>query len=1156
MTIPRRITDWVSSKIGAASGNAGTYPVADAKLEASGGSPRRQMQCPKCQHENPSEAKFCEACAAPLARLCPNCKAPASPSAKYCSQCGHALSSNGDNNRYSSPRNYTPQHLVDKILTSRAALEGERKQVTVLFADIKGSMEVITDRDLEDAQRLLHAVVERMIEAVHRYEGTVNSVLGDGIMALFGAPLAHEDHAVRACYAALSMQESIARYSDEVQRTHGVPIMVRVGVNSGEIVISAIGNDLHMEYTVVGQTVHLASRMEQMAKPGSVITTADTHHLAEGYIAMKSLGPVPVKGLADPVQIYEVTGAGPARTRLQAAAGRGLTRFVGRDVELEQLRRAQQLASQGHGEIVAIIGQAGVGKSRLMHEFIHSDETRKWLVLESNSTSYGHATPYLPIIELLRDYFKIDAREDKQSIREKVSGKILTLNPSLQDAILPVLDLLNALDDDHPFRALDPQQHRQSTYQAIIRLVLSENRVQPIVAIFEDLHWYDSLTLGLLNELVVRAQDARLLLVVSYRPEYRDEWKNRPNYRQLHLNPLASESLAALLQALLGSNPNLQILKNFLMQRASGNPFFVEEIVRALVDTGVIEGARSNYRLAKPFASHEIPPTVQAVLAARIDALPAAEKRLLQEASVIGHDVLFALLRAISGLPEDELRGLLDDVQASEFLYATQLFPDLQYTFTHSLTHDVTYNGVLLERRRDIHARIVDAIEKLYAGQLGEQVERLAHHAVRGDLKEKAVHYLRQSGVKAAARSALTDAQACFEQALDILKTQPESRSTLEQGFEVRLELRPVLRQLGEGRQMLEHLREAEAIAMRLQDDRRRGQACSFMTTAYAGVDELDEAQATGSRALEIAERLGDLKLRLITTSFLEQVCCYRGEYGHVVDLATGNLAALPAEWVNEHFGMAIPVSVFDRAWLIMSLSELGRFAEAAKYEAEVIQIADSTEYAFSIGWAHLGASMPHLLKGDWIKARALVEHWIATLRTGNVAIHMPWAVAASAWALAQIGETEQALERVHEAEELLERQAAHGIVGHRGWAYQAVGRACLVLGRLDKARQLAERAIGTSQHQPGFAAHALHLLGDLAFQPDRFDPENSTAHYREALAQAQKHGMRPLMAHCHFGLGKVYSRIGKPEAHKHLATAATMYREMDMAFWLKQVEI
>ena len=455
------------------------------------------MKCPKCQHENTVEAKFCEQCAAPLAgRICANCGSEVSPTAKFCAQCGYPLKPAADDPRFASPKSYTPRHLADKILTSRAALEGERKQVTVLFADIKGSMELFADRDPEDAQKLFDPVLERMIEAVHRYEGTVNRVMGDGIMALFGAPIAHEDHAVRACYAALRMQETVKRYADEVQRSHGVPVTIRVGLNSGEIVVCAIGNDLHMDYTVVGQTANLAARMEQMAKPGSVLTTADTLQLAEGYIAMKPLGPVSVKGIPDPVQIYEVTGAGAARTRLQVAAGRGLTRFVGRDVELEQLRRAQQLAGQGHGQVVAIVGEAGVGKSRLVHEFVHSQPTADWLVLESNSASYGHATPYLPVIELLRNYFKINVHDSTQSIREKVTGRILALDPSLQDAIPPMLDLLDALDDEHPFRSLDPVQHRQYTYQAVVRLLLSESRVQPVVVVFEDLHWNDSALLS------------------------------------------------------------------------------------------------------------------------------------------------------------------------------------------------------------------------------------------------------------------------------------------------------------------------------------------------------------------------------------------------------------------------------------------------------------------------------------------------------------------------------------------------------------------------------------------------------------------------------------------------------------------------------------
>jgi class 3 adenylate cyclase/tetratricopeptide (TPR) repeat protein len=1112
------------------------------------------MKCPKCQHENTLEAKFCEECAAPLARACANCGAQVSSTARFCSQCGQSLKPVAHDPRFASPKHYTPQHLADKILTSRVALEGERKQVTVLFADIKGSMELLADLDPEDAQKLLEPVLDRMIEAVHRYEGTVNKVMGDGIMALFGAPLAHEDHAVRACYAALRMQDAVTRYADDVQRSHGMPVTIRVGLNSGDIVVRAIGNDLHMDYTVVGQTVHLASRMEQMAKPGSVLLTANTLQLAEGYVSIRSLGPVPVKGLADPLQIYEVTGAGAARTRLQAALGRGLTRFIGRDVELEELRRAQQLAGGGRGQVVAIVGEAGVGKSRLVHEFVHSHHTADWLVLEASSISYGKATPYLPVIKLRKQYFKISVHESTRSIHEKVAGKIMTLDASLLDAIPPVLDLLDALEDEHPFRSLDPPQHRQYTYQAITRLLLSESRVQPLIVIFEDLHWNDSLSLGLLNALIVGAPDARLLLVVNYRPEYRDEWRNRPNYHQLRLEPLVGEDLTELLEVLLGYDPNLTTLRSFVMERASGNPFFAEEIVRALVDTGVLEGAPGNYRLARPLSSVEVPPTVQAVLAARIDALPAPEKRLLQEAAVIGYDVPLALLHAISGLTEDDLGGLLGNLQDAEFLYAAQLFPDLQYRFKHAFTHDVTYSGVLRHRRRDIHARVVDAIEELYVDRLGEQVERLAHHAVRGDLKEKAVHYLRQAGGKAAARAALSDARARFEQALGVLKTLAESNAALEQAFEIRLELRPVLRQLGEGRRMLEYLREAEVIAEQLRDDRRHGRVCAFMTTVQSTLNQLDEALVTGTRALEIARRVGDLRLRILSTSYLEQAHFYRGEYEHVIELATDNLKALSPDLADEYLGMAVLPSVFGRAWLIMSLAELGRFGEAAEYQAEAIRLAEPTQHAFTIAWAHFAASMLHLLKGDWDKSRSLVDDWIAMLQTGNVAIHLPWAVASSALVLAQIGEETEALNRVREGEHLLEHQAARGIVGHRGWAYEALSRACLMLGRLNEAQRLAHRSLESSQRQPGFAAHARRLLGDIGTHPDRLDAETGAAHYREALALAQLHGMRPLIAHCYLGLSKLYGRIGNPKhARENLTAATRMYREMEMDFWLEQ---
>ncbi|HEV8617526.1 MAG TPA: adenylate/guanylate cyclase domain-containing protein [Methylomirabilota bacterium] len=1112
------------------------------------------MICPQCRHENPDQAKFCEECATPLALRCSSCGTPLSASAKFCFECAHPVVGAPATPRFAAPGSYTPRHLAEKILTSRSALEGERKQVTVLFADLKGSMELLADRDPEDARKLLDPVLELMMEAVHRYEGTVNQVMGDGIMALFGAPLAHEDHAVRACYAALRMQEAVKRYAEDARHRHGVNVQIRVGLNSGEVVVRAIGSDLHMDYTAVGQTTHLAARMEQLASPGSILVTSSTLELVEGYVAVKPLGPVPVKGLADPVEVYEVTGAGPARTRLQAAAGRGLTRFVGRDAELEQLRRAQQLAGTGHGQIAAIVGEAGVGKSRLAYEFTHSHRLQGWMVLESASVSYGKATSYLPVIELLKGYFKIQDRDDPREIREKVTGKLLTLDEALKPALPALLALLNVPLDDAAWQALDPGQRRQRTLDAVKRLLLREAREQPLLVIFEDLHWIDGETQAVLDTLVESLGSAHLLLLVNYRAEYQHAWSGKTYYSQMRLDALAAESAGELLEALLGGDPGLAPLKQLLVKR--GNPFFLEETVRTLVETKALTGERGRYRLTQSVEAIQIPSTVQAVLAARIDRLLPEDKRLLQVASVVGKDVPFALLRAIAELPDEALRRGLDHLQATEFLYETGLYPDLAYSFKHALTHDVTYGGLLQDRRRDLHARIVDTIEMLQQDRLDGEIERLAHHAVRGELRQKAVHYLRQAGLKAAARSVLQEARAWFEQALAVLETLPESPSTLEHGFEIRLELRPVLRQLDEIALIVEHLREAETIAQKLNDDRRLGRVYAFLMSAHGARGELDEALAFGTRALAISRVLEDLELRILSTSYLGLTHFLRGEYEQAVELTSSNLAALPVERIYESFGIVAPPSVHDRVWLALSLAQLGRFAEAADYEAQAIRIAEPTHHAFTIGMAYYAAAMIGLLKGDWAKAQTAIERWIMVLRTINVVHIFPAAVASSAWVAGQLGQTTEALNRLRESEQLVEAQMTKGMFQSLTLAYGFLARAWLVLGRLDEARRLGDRAVKFSSPHSGRAAEALQLLCDIATHPDCFDAESGEAHYRQALALAEPRGMRPLIAHCRFGLGKLYRRTGKREqARGHLTTATTMYREMDMRFWLEQAE-
>jgi class 3 adenylate cyclase/tetratricopeptide (TPR) repeat protein len=1122
------------------------------------------MKCPKCQHFNDVAAKFCAECASPLAWTCVHCGHQLPPTAKFCPECGQPTGvSTSTQAPFGPPETYTPKHLAQKILNSKTALEGERKQVTVLFADLKGSMELLADRDPEEARKLLAPVLEHMMEAVHHYEGTVNQAAGDGIMALFGAPLAHEDHAVRACYAALRMQERIKRHAEGVFKAHGVNLQIRVGLNSGEVVVGAIGSDLRMDYTAVGRTTHLASRMEQLASPGSILLTRSTLVMVEGFVAVKPLGPMPVKGLAAAVDVYEVAGAGPARTRFQAVARRGLTRFVGRDAELEQLRRAQQHAGDGRGQVVALVAEAGVGKSRLIYELTHSHRPEGWLVLECGAVSYGKAMSYLPVINLLKDYFEIRDQDDLREIRDKVTRKLLALDQALEPALPALLALLDVPLDDPAvgsrqsaaWQALAPAERRQRTLDGVKQLLLREAQEQPLLGIIEDLHWVDGETRALLDALVDSLGAARLMLLVNYRPEYQHGWGNKTSYSQIRLDALPAESTVELLDALLGDDPALAPLKQLLVKR--GNPFFLEETVQTLVETKVLAGARGQYRLTQQVQAIQIPATVQAVLAARIDRLPSADKHLLQVASVIGKDVPLALLQTIAELPEAALLVALDRLQAAEFVYETGLFPDLEYTFKHALTHEVAYGGLLQERRRELHAQIVGALERLHADRLGEHIERLAHHAVQGELREKAGEYLRQAGQKAAARSALLDARVWFEQALIVLEGLPDTKAKLEPSFEIRYELRHMLFQLGEVRQGLEHLREAEALAERLNDDHRRGRVCAALIHLHSILGELDEALAAGNRALEFAARLGDLRLRIQTNTYLAQVHCYRAEYPRAIELATANLAKLPADGAHEFFGLPAPPAVYSRLWLVTSFAQLGRFAEAAQCGADLLQLAESMQLPFAVGGAHGVMAASHVLRGDWTRARPLIEQAIAVFRTRNVAIVLPDVIAASAWVLAQLGEAREALTRLQEGDELLDRQVAQGkITQHLSGAYHALARACLVLGRLDDTRRLVDRAVEFSGGRPGVMTHALHLLGDIATHTDMFDAETGEAHYRQALALAEPRGMRPLVAHCHLGLSKLYQRTGRREqAREHLTTATKMYREMDMSFWLAQAE-
>jgi class 3 adenylate cyclase len=762
-----------------------------------------------------------------------------------------------------SPATYTPPHLAERIraeqaaIEARGAIDGERKTITALFADLKGSTALIEGLDPEDARRIIDPALQLMMDAVHRYEGYVAQALGDGIFALFGAPIAHEDHPQRALYAALRMQEEMRQYADALREKGRAPLLMRVGVNTGEVVVRSIRkDDLHTDYVPIGHSTNLAARMEQLAAPGSILVTEQTHKLTAGYFEFKALGKTPVKGAEEPVHVYEVVGAGPLRTKLQVAARRGLTRFVGRHSEMEQLRRALEQARAGHGQIVGVMGEPGLGKSRLFYEFKLTAQSR-CLVLEAYSVSHGKASPYSPLIELLKTYFAITLEDDGRKRQEKVMGKVLALDRSLEDTLPYLFTLLGLEDPSASLHQMDPQIRRRRTFEALKKLFLRESLNQPLMLIVEDLHWIDTETQGFLDLFGESVASARILLLTNYRPEYRHEWGQKTYYTQLRLTPLGREEAEEMLDALLGTDPSLTTLRQLILEKTEGTPFFMEEVVQTLREEGVLAadsavGAKRTTPL--PTALH-IPTTVQGVLAARIDRLTMEEKALLQHLAVIGREFPLSLVRLVVTLPEEEVYHLLAALQRKEFLYEQPAFPEVEYSFKHALTQEVAYGMVLHERRKALHEQTATAIEELYRTNLEDHYSELAYHYTRSGKAEKAVEYLHLAGQQAVQRSANAEAITRLTTALELLNTLPDTRKRAHQ-------------------EILLHV----TLGVPLQATR------SFASS---------EVRATYTRAWELCQQVGETRQFFPVLLGLRRFHLVRGELLRAHELGEQDLAAM-----------------------------------------------------------------------------------------------------------------------------------------------------------------------------------------------------------------------------------------------------------------------
>jgi class 3 adenylate cyclase/predicted ATPase len=1008
------------------------------------------MRCSKCALENRDGRKFCAECGVPLNTRCASCGTENEALEKFCGECGVALV--GQVQAVSAKAEINPSSPGIRVATevpAGAPLDGERKTVTALFADIKGSTELMEDLDPEDARALIDPALKLMIEAVRRYDGYVVQSTGDGIFALFGAPVAHEDHPQWALYAALRMQEELKRY---------LPIEGRIGVNTGEVVVRSIATGAgQTEYTPVGHTINLASRMQALAPTGSVVISEQTRKFVEGYFQVESLGPTRIKGISEAVNVYEVIGLGPLRTRLQRAVGRGLTKFVGRAPEMDAMKHAAEQAKSGHGQIVAVMADPGIGKSRLLLEFKATSQS-EWMVLETCSISHGKANAYLPVVDLLRNYFRIASEDDDRTRREKVARQVIALDRSLEDTVPYVFSLLSIVEGDDPLAGMDAQVRRRRTLEAIKRIVQRESLNQPLMLIFEDLHWIDEETQAFLNQLVESIGNARVLLLVDYRPEYSHQWNSKTYYTQLRLGPLVKESAEEMLSALLGDGEDLNPLKRLIVERTEGTPFFMEEIVQSLFEEGVLvrNGA---LHLTHRLDALKVPATVQAILASRIDRLPADEKELLQTLATIGREFSLSPVREVIGKPAEELDRMMNDLQLAEFIYERPAVVDAEYIFKHALTQQVAYDSILTERRRTLHERIGAAIETLFADRLDDHLSDLAHHYRLSVNTQKALEYLHRAGKREVQRSASAAAINHFSTALDLLQTLPESRERLDLELALQLALGPPLYATkGMGAPEVERaFRRARELCEQIGEAAQLFPALVGLQGVYCFRAEWRTAQELAQVGLRLADQANDSQLLIEAHHMLMypqgwqgklRSCLIAGEqvealydlklhrshalmYGHDPGVCCIGFKAL-ALWTMGYAEQALQaiyqVATLSRELghpfsqylylLIATWVEGMRGDDAASSESARAMCSLCDEQGFEVfgGWASVFSGSILAKQGKVSEGIAQMEAGIAVLRVNQTKMGEPHRITLLADAYGKAGEIEKALRLLEEA--------------------------------------------------------------------------------------------------------------------------------------------
>jgi class 3 adenylate cyclase/tetratricopeptide (TPR) repeat protein len=1062
------------------------------------------MHCPSCGHSNRSGAHFCGKCAAPLSgpSLCAGCGASNPVGQSFCDACGNALGAvdqgataqgaagqrgeyapaarkalgasaraTGEGARGSvigrvrgaaDPRLEVPAHLAEKIRAGRGGLQGERKQVSVLFADVVGSMALSEHSDPEQWRQIMERVFTILCEGVHRLEGTVDKFTGDGIMALFGAPIAHEDHALRACHAALHLKRELAAHGEELRRAHGIDLAVRIGLNSGEVVFGAIGEDLAIEYTAVGHMVGLAQRMESLAEPGTAYLTQRTASLVEGFFNVRDLGEFQVNGVSRPVRVYELAGVGVARGRMDVQRERGLSRFVGREEEMELLESALERSVAGQGQVVGIVGEPGIGKSRLCHELTEHCRARGLAVYGMAAQAHTRTVPLLPVLELLRSYFKIAESDSDEAARQRIEGGLLSLDRAFEEDMPLIFDFLAVHDPARPVPQMDPEARQRQLLSLMRRLAHAGGAREPGVVVLEDMHWLDPASEVFVANHVEAIRNTRGLAVLTFRPEYQASWMTRSYYRQVPLTRLSAGALEELLSDLLGTDPSLDGVVELISERTEGNPFFVEELVRSLVEAGSLEGEPGSYRLVATVERLAAPASVQAVLSARIDRLGAREKEVLQSAAVIGRELPGAVLERVVELDRRELEEALHGLRAREFLYEQRPHPEALYAFRHPLTQEVAYRSQLADRRATRHAQVARAIAEQYPERLDERAALIAHHFERADDALEAARW----HARAAAWSGFNDpAQALghWRKVQELADSLPASQETTALALTARICRLQFAVRLGISPEEAEQVfREAEQMASDAGDVRLRASVIRLYGAirGITGGEAREYAQLL-DQALALAEESGDPELYIALSTGAYGLFC-AGKFREAVavvdraiELAAGDRT------VAAGTTMACPYAfchTFKGGMLIF----LGRLDEAGGLIEQGIELAHEAGDIETVGFGRGYITLRAYLEGEPDVALGHAQPIVESAERIGSSF-------SRAWSWSWLGIAQLMRQDWQQAIHALERSLAISTEGHttleaRGWRLALLGEAYLGAGDVERARALAQEGVDATR--------------------------------------------------------------------------------------------